>query len=564
MSALHSRTGPAATARALLCAGACLLHCAALAQVQPDAGRVQEQLRTPPPAVPPAAPGIRIEPPRAKPAPDAPPFFVAGFRVTGATLFSQAELLSILGEAGQPLTLSEIQARADRLTARYKDRGYVVARALVPAQDVRDGIVEISVIEGRYGRIDIRNASELSEARIRAVLGAAVREEALVHGPSLERGVLLLSDLAGIQPRATLQPGESAGLTDLVLEVAAGRALEADAAVDNFGSRFLGRNRLLAGITWNSPLDIGDRASARIATSGEKLLSLRLAYEAPLGGSGLRAGPYVSRTTYELGADFAALQASGTALSAGLAASYPLVRSSALNLRALAGFEARALEDRIGATSTVNDKRATVLQFGLSGEARDDFLAGGLTTFQLLGTAGELRIPTPDLAATDAAGARTQGSYGKLVAGLSRVQGLSEDWRLSLAYSAQRAGKNLDSSEKMSVGGTAGVRAYPTGEAAGDDVQLLQAELRYSGWALLGGQLSPYVFADAARSRLNHTPFSAAANLRRLRGWGLGAEWSMPGKAFVRAWAARKLGNEPATAETDRSGRLWLQAGVLY
>lgn len=560
----RNRGGRLRLRRALLGAGACLLHCAVFAQVQPDAGRVQEQLRTPPPAVPPAAPGIRIEPPHAQPAPDTPPFFVAAFRVVGATLFSQAELLAILGDAGRPLTLGEIQARADRLTARYKDRGYVVARALVPAQDVRDGVVEIRVLEGRYGRIDIRNATELSEKRIRAVLGDSVREDQLVHGPSLERSVLLLSDLAGIQPRATLQPGESAGLTDLVLELAAGSALEADASVDNFGSRFLGRNRLLAGITLNSPLDIGDRASVRLATSGERLLSLRVAYEAPLGGSGLRAGPYVSRTTYELGADFAALQASGTALSFGLAANYPIVRSSKLNLRALAGAEARRLEDRIGATATVNNKRAAVLQFGLSGEARDDFLAGGITALQLLATSGELRIRTPDLATTDAAGARTQGHYGKLVASFSRVQGLSEAWRLSLAYTAQWASRNLDSSEKMSVGGTAGVRAYPAGEAAGDDVQLLQAELRHAGWALLDGQLSPFLFLDAARSRLNHTPFAEGANVRKLRGWGVGAEWSVPGKLFVRAWAAQKLGNEAATADTDRSSRFWLQVGILY
>jgi hemolysin activation/secretion protein len=550
--------------RALIVAAVCLLHAAALAQVQPDAGRVQEQLRAPAPAVPPAAPSIRIEAPGAKPAPDAPPFFVKGFAIVGATLFSSQELLGLLGEAGRPLTLEEIGRRADRITALYRDRGYVVARALVPAQDVRDGIVEIRVLEGRYGRIDIRNASELSETRIRAVLGASVREDVIVHGPSLERGVLLLSDLAGIQPRATLQPGESTGLTDLVLEVTPGATLEADAAVDNFGSRFLGRNRLLAGAALNSPFDIGDRASARAVTSGDKLLSFRLAYEAPIGGSGLRAGPYLSRMTYELGADFAALQASGEADSVGLGASYPILRSSRLNLRVTAGAEARSLEDRIGTTGAVNRKRASVLQLGIAGEGRDDFLAGGATSFQLLATSGELRIRSAALAETDAAAARTQGSYSKLVAGVTRFQGLSESWRLSVAYTAQFAGKNLDSSEKMSVGGTVGVRAYPAGEAAGDDVHLLQAELRHTGWALLGGQLSPFLFLDAARSRLNHTPFAEGTNLRKPRGWGVGAEWAMPGKLFVRAWAARKLGGEAATAETDRSGRLWLQAGINY
>jgi hemolysin activation/secretion protein len=52
--------------------------------------------------------------------------------------------------------------RAERITKAYKDKGYVVARAFVPAQDVRDGVVEIRVVEGRYERIDISNASDMS------------------------------------------------------------------------------------------------------------------------------------------------------------------------------------------------------------------------------------------------------------------------------------------------------------------------------------------------------------------------------------------------------------------
>jgi hemolysin activation/secretion protein len=88
--------------------------------------------------------------------------------------------------------------------------------------------------------------------------------------------------------------------------------------------------------------------------------------------------------------------------------------------------------------------------------------------------------------------------------------------------------------------------------------------LRYRGTVVADGQLSPFLFFDAARSRINHRAFAEGRNLRELRGWGLGAEWSVPGKLFVRAWAARKLGNEAATADTDRSSRLWLQGGILY
>ena len=316
-------------------------------RVPPDAGRTLEQLRVPlpPPVSTPSE--IRIEPPGADKKADSPPFHVAGFRVSGATVFVEQQLLEVLGPAGRELTLAQIQERVDRLTRFYKDGGYPVARALVPAQDVRDGIVEIRVLEGRYGVIDIRNATNVSEQRIRDLLGE-IREGELIYAPTLEKRILLISDLAGIQPLATLEPGQSTGLSDLVLEISAGKVREYSLTVDNAGNRFTGSNRLSVGFVWNSPADIGDRLSASAVTSGKELLSMRFAYDLPVGSSGLRAGPYVSRTTYRLGEDFSSLDAHGTADTLGASLVFPLIRSTALNVRAIAAGEARRLEDFVG------------------------------------------------------------------------------------------------------------------------------------------------------------------------------------------------------------------------
>lgn len=554
--------GPACRFALIVCAsGATLAH----AQVAPDAGRIEEQLRVPePPRVAPA-PRIRIEPPKTPAAKDTPPFYVSRFRVAGATAFPEAELLALLGEPKRNLTLAQVQALAERVTEFYRSRGYIVARAVIPPQDVRNGVVQIVVVEGRYGRIDIANASEISETRLRAAL-AEVKEGALVHGPTLERAVLLIADWAGIQPRATLEPGDETGLTNLVLEIAPGRPAEYDLILDNAGSRFTGRARLSAGATLNSPFDIGDRMSLRAITSGERLFSARLAYEAPLGARGLRGIGYLSQTIYELGEDFAALDASGSAQALGGALVYPLVRSSLWNLRLQAGAEARDLRDRLAALAIDNRKTAGVALFGASADARDAFFGGGLTSWQLLASRGELSLHGDSLEAADAATARTAGGYAKLAYNLTRLQALTQSLRLSVALSGQWAYNNLDSSEKFSVGGLTGVRAYPPGEAAGDEVRLMQAELRYDAGALAGGQLVPLVFADWARSRLNHRTWAgfSGPNERRLAGYGFGAEWSVTGAYFVRGWYARKSGDEPATADRDRKDRLWMQAGILF
>lgn len=352
---------------AAICAG----H--SLAQPLPiDAGRIQEQLRAPEvPKKPAVAPQIRIEPPPGDAKADTPPFYVASFRVTGATAYNAPSLVRLLGEAGRPMTLREVQERAERITKAYKDQGYVVARAVVPAQDVRDGVVEVRVIEGRYERIDISNASDMSESHIRSLLGS-VRENALVHGPTLERAVLLISDLAGVQPKATLEPGAQPGTTNLTLEIVPTKSVEYDLTVDNAGSSFTGKNRLTLGATLNSPNDIGDRAGVRLVTSGRRLNSARLAYDRPLGTDGVRGNLFLSHTTYSLGEQFKSLEATGTARAWGGGAMYPWLRTAQFNFRLIANGEYRELEDRIASLDIINEKSAHMLQWGAGGDLRDD------------------------------------------------------------------------------------------------------------------------------------------------------------------------------------------------
>lgn len=540
--------------------GAC-----AAAQAPPDAGRIQEQLRVPEPPRRPAPAQIRIEPPRGEEKADTKPFFVASFRVRGATVFPEVRLLRLLGEPRREMTLAQLQALADRITQFYRQHGYIVARALIPPQDVREGVVQVRVVEGRYERIDIANASDISETRLRGVVGD-LKEDAVVHGPTLERAVLLLSDMAGIEPKATLEPGAQPGYTNLMLEIAPTRAAEFNAALDNGGSRFTGRTRLSAGAAWNSPFKIGDRASARLITSGERLRSLRLGYEAPLGTSGPRGNVYVVDTSYELGEQFAVLDASGHARALGVGFADPLVRSADRNLRFLLNFETRKLEDRIGSLGVVNEKHVHVLQWGGGGDFRDPVLGGGLTAFQALLSNGRLNLRTPALAQTDAATARAEGSFNKLSLAAQRLQRITADLRLALGYTGQIATDNLDSSEKYSVGGPTGVRAYPPGEAAGDDVHFLQAELRYNAGSWLGGQLTPLAFIEGARSRINHRAWDGFTgnNVRHLSGYGVGAEWTLTGQFFARGWYAHRLGDEPATADRDTDSRVWVQAGMLF
>jgi hemolysin activation/secretion protein len=130
-----------------------------------------------------------------------------------------------------------------------------------------------------------------------------------------------------------------------------------------------------------------------------------------------------------------------------------------------------------------------------------------------------------------------------------------------VTFFGQKAARNLDSSEKLILGGINGVRAYPQGEAPGDTGYLLSAELRYAfNAAVPQGSLQLTGFVDTGQVKLNEEAFAAGANRRRLSGVGVGVNWFKPNDFALRLAVAHRIGNARATAGTDNETRGWLQA----
>jgi len=136
----------------------------AWAQQVPDAGRILKETRPEPPARPAAPPPtVRPLPPEPTPAPapqeSAVKFELKGVRFVGNTVVSTEELNAIAaGKVGQEVTFRDLQEITAGVTQRYRSAGYFLGQAVVPAQEIKDGIVEISVIEGRLGKIRIERA----------------------------------------------------------------------------------------------------------------------------------------------------------------------------------------------------------------------------------------------------------------------------------------------------------------------------------------------------------------------------------------------------------------------
>ena len=140
------------------------------------------------------------------------------FVVTGVSVFPEDQIQALLASGkGQELTLAEIDGLAARITALYRERGYILARAYVPAQDVRDGTVEIAVVEGRVGKVDIRGLRHYNADFVRRYVEPPPPGR-VFESAAFERGLLNLNDLPGLSVKSTLRPGDEPGTTDIVLD----------------------------------------------------------------------------------------------------------------------------------------------------------------------------------------------------------------------------------------------------------------------------------------------------------------------------------------------------------
>lgn len=495
--------------------------------------------------------------PQAATQPDGVQVLVNSLRVTGSTVYPEADLLALTGFVpGSRLRLADLRAMAAKVADHYRRNGYFLAQAYLPAQAVGSGVVTIAVMEGHYGQVKINNQTSLSDRTVSGQLEGLNPGDPVASVP-LENRLLLLSDLPGVQVRSTLVPGASVGASDLVVDVTPGRPFTGSIDFDNGGNRYTGDYRLGATLNANNPLGLGDVASLRVLTSGPGLNYARAAYQLPVGKA--RVGVAYSHLAYELGREFDSLGASGTANIASVFGSYPLMRTRHSNLTAALALDAKTFDDDVATPASHARKKAQVLMASLYGDHRG---GGGVSAYSVTWSAGNIDLQDPAVRAADAATARSNGHFNKLGFGASRLQSVGDRLSLYASINGQAASRNLDVSEKMELGGMSAVRAYPEGEAYGDQGAVLTLEAR---WRLMQpspqqpGALDFIVFADAGTVTTHHSPWGVGDNRRSLSGAGVGLNWTVANDLVVKTYYARKLGNESATSAPDKSGRWWLQ-----
>lgn len=491
------------------------------------------------------------------------------FKFEGNDLFDSNQLTDVISEyLDRPLTFSDLRKAAAKVAKHYRQSGWVV-RTYLPNQDVTEGTVTIKIVEAIFGGTQLEGAPQLvAQDNILAMVEAAQSKGDLLNMDALGRALLLIDDLPGVIASGRLVKGHGDTETDLLIKTHDEAFFRGSVSADNAASRATGRERISANLYLNSPLKFGDLLTTNwMHSAGSDYV--RLAYSMPIGVNGWRIGASGSYLDYDLvSTDFKGLDAQGTSSTFGLEASYPIIRSRLKNISLGFNIDRRHFNNEaLQATTTnyeVNNVSAT-----LNGNFYDALWGGGANNASLILTRGDVDLDGSPHQGADQLTARTNGSFTKLNYLFGRQQFVTDTLSAYIGLSGQVANKNLDSSEKVYLGGAYGVRAYPANEGGGDNGQLLNLEIR----AQLPKNLTFTGFYDLGHVRVNKNNMTLQDpnNSITFKGVGLSVSWYADFGLNLKATWAHRIGKNPAPTVNgnDQDGsllknRFWLQAVMSF
>ncbi len=531
-----------------------------VAPVMPGAGSILQSVQ--PPSFPqptPSETGLLLDNKPSAPLPTSAPFRITTIKITGNTVFPFELLHDLVKDAeDKEITLDHVGELADRITDYYRSHNYPLTRAIVPAQTIEGGVVTLQVIEARYGQLVIDNKGRLSDALLSATL-SPLRANDLIAQDTLDRSLLLLSDVPGIMVEANMQAGQTVGTSDLVMNVLPLPMVTGSGSLDNSGSRYTGQDRVSASVNITNPLHHGDVLSATVLSSGRNMSYGQMSYETLLNGVGTRLGGSGSALHYVLGDSLSAIGGHGTANVASLWVKQPLVRSQRHNVYAQFQVDGLWLDDIIDTANTQKNRKLVNTVFSLNGDFRD-LVPQGLSSWKASVNAGMVSFLDSAAQLADSETAQTQGNFVKYNAWANHLQTLTAKDTLYVAFSGQTANTNLDQSQKMTVGGANSVRAYASGAVSGDNGALLTVELRHlldgPVWGT-EGRWQVMAFVDSARLTVNKSPWTSSINQATLSGGGVGLVWAGPKQFTVQLTLAEKIGKVPALVSDNSKAHAW-------
>jgi len=533
----------------------------------PDAGTIERTLPKPPKTLP-----LEFE----KPLTDekevidvGPKILIKDFDFIGNKVIT-TEALSMLVAPYKNKNLSMTDLENIRLLIGdyYRQQGFW-ASVIYGDQDFADNILVVDIFEAKVGSILHESDDEprFPRERIIAFIERNQDKGQSIKIKDLDYSIQDLNSVAGIFSSITLRPGTEVGESDIVVQTTNTPYFSGSLLVDNHGSRSTGYERGLLMLDVNSPFKLGEKFNFMyLATTEINYWGAGISY--PLFNDSTKISYNYTTLDYDLGKPYGSLKGYGDSETHSGSITRNLWRQGSFQLSGTGSYAYRTYYNFASGAET-SDKNIKAWTVTLDAAFQDSFASGGINIASLATIIGRLDLSgTPSDYLVDSTTAKTNGSFEKLSASYIRIQRMTDKDSLWLTLTGQYAfDNNLDSAEKMSLGGATGVRAYPTSEANGDHGFMIQAEVRHA--------FNPFVTAKVfydwgqiyqyANTWANWNSSSGTPNQYQLKGAGIGILYQAFETVSVDAMLATKIGNNKGedSSGKDNDGTDWGTRGWI-
>ena len=498
-----------------------------------------------------------------------PKVLIKTIKVEGATLIKEKDIQNITSQyEGKELSLSDMQKIADLITDEYRKKGYLTSRAYIPPQTIKEGVLVIRVIEGKTGSLKIEGNRYFRTSLLKKKLN--VKPGKPLDYSNLQRSLTYINEHPDRFARAVLRPGKEPGTTDIIIKVKDRLPIHVGFEYDNFGSRYIEKDRGSLVFEHNNLLGFDDKLYFKFQQSEAAALMLKQwRYSFPVNPT-LEVGGYFLRSRLKLGQEFEDVEARGKATIAGLFLSKTLIDERNLDLSLNLGFDYKHIRNYLLGVESSRDE-VRVLKTGLDVDFTD---AWGRNIFTLELDAGIPRM-WGALSAKDPASSRVGagGEFLKWTGNYFRLQPGPFSSSILWKNSFQLSGYSLVASEQFQIGGPATVRGYPPAEYSGDKGYCTSLEWSFPPYFLpktaklpLSKNINLYdalrivVFYDWATVRLNR--ILAGEKNRTLKGYGFGLRFNPTDRFSFRAEIGYPWGG-PESSDND-SYQVWVELKWKY
>ncbi|MDC1123174.1 ShlB/FhaC/HecB family hemolysin secretion/activation protein [Nitrospinaceae bacterium] len=427
------------------------------------------------------------------------------------------------------VSLELIYKFAEKITTKYRNDGYLLSRAIVIPQKIKNGEVTIQVIEGYIGNLKIRGPVKGAKVFLKSY-GKGLLRSSPLKAKDLERYLLLIDDLPGVSVESVLVPSEDEpGASELVLTLKH-KDIDANGGIDNRGSKFNGPIQMRVGANANSALGFYDRLGIQgiLTSTPEELLFFNGFGEIPVSSEGTKLFISGSFSKSEPGSTLKQFQIEGNSNSLTIRASHPFVRSRAENLNGYLGFTSRNSKTDL-LNSNITTDRLRILNIGAAYDFVDRYRGVNLISVDLAKGMDFMGATGPGSANLSRADGRSD--FTKLSGEILRLQQLGLGLSFLTSFTWQYAFNVLLSSEEFGLGGSQLVRAYDPSEITGDHGSAIKMELQKgikTDWSYLKSFQAYFYFDHGTVAIRNSTAVQKSSDSLTSAGLGVRAnisEW---------------------------------------